>query len=194
MNLINWAILFLSIFLFGIVDGWLYASIKKNRKYKLFVPCAGYFLYLKKIVNKKQKKNPYIFTNEGVDYVIQRFIFKPEILEHTFSGDQFIGMDYYNEFGTPKLIERCKELADSDGKFMPVIIKELEDIIGDNECYQGLSFKADHITHIFYIKASGYYQTLEKIKHWCNYNEYQDIVSWKEYDINSELVKNKSNG
>ena len=65
----------------------------------------------------------------GEKYVYQCFTFRPEIQEHTFIGNEFIGMDPSQETDYNNIMNRVIE-AGKEG-FLPDLLAELKNLIGE---------------------------------------------------------------
>ena len=118
----------------------------------------------------------------GEKYVYQCFTFRPEIQEHTFIGNEFIGMDPSQETDYNNIMNRVIE-AGKEG-FLPDLLAELKILIGeDNFEYDGYEIGEDEYSHYFFIKASSYKSILSKIENWRDINDYNEIMYWEEKEI-----------
>ena len=118
----------------------------------------------------------------GEKYVYQCFTFRPEIQEHTFIGNEFIGMDPSQETDYNNIMNRVIE-AGKEG-FLPDLLAELKILIGeDNFEYDGYEIGEDEYSHYFFIKASSYKSILSKIEKWRDINDYNEIMYWEEKEI-----------
>ena len=118
----------------------------------------------------------------GEKYVYQCFTFRPEIQEHTFIGNEFIGMDPSQETDYNNIMNRVIE-AGKEG-FLPDLLAELKNLIGeDNFEYDGYEIGEDEYSHYFFIKASSYKSILSKIEKWRDINDYNEIMYWEEKEI-----------
>ena len=118
----------------------------------------------------------------GEKYVYQCFTFRPEIQEHTFIGNEFIGMDPSQETDYNNIMNRVIE-AGKEG-FLPDLLAELKNLIGEeNSEYDGYEIGEDEFSHYFFIKASLYKNILSKIEKWRDINDYNEIMYWEEKEI-----------
>ncbi len=175
-------ILYITLLVLTFFDALLFQHVPKFKRktikwYHRIIPFSGFYFYLK---YRNAKPTPgYIYTFDGVQYVLQLISFLPEILEHTFSGVEYIGMDYKKEFSeNTVLMQRVIECANNNRRFMPNLVEEMSSVIGEDskKCYRGVKFMESGFCHSFYIKLSEYDKTIEKINHWKDYNEYNDLM------------------
>ena len=118
----------------------------------------------------------------GEKYVYQCFTFRPEIQEHTFIGNEFIGMDPSQETDYNNIMNRVIE-AGKEG-FLPDLLAELKILIGeDNFEYDGYEIGEDEYSHYFFIKESAYKSILSKIEKWRDINDYNEIMYWEEKEV-----------
>ena len=118
----------------------------------------------------------------GESYIYQCFTFRPEIQEHTFIGNEFIGMDPSLETDYNNIMNRVIE-AGKEG-FLPDLLAELKSIIGeDNLEYDGYEIGEEEFSHYFFIKASEYRHVLSRIEKWREFNEFDDIMYWEVKEI-----------
>lgn len=119
------------------------------------------------------KKDAQIVIERGVEYVYQPILFKPEIMQEYYVGNDFVGMDCIkNSFDEERLFG-LMQVAGMDG-FMPELVRELsESVIGtDNLIYDGYDFGReegngiDEVNFYFMIKKSEYAKIMDKIKYW----------------------------
>ena len=115
---------------------------------------------------------------EGQDYVYHRFTFDTAIQDHTFIGDEFIGMNPADESETMEIFDRCAE-AGPDG-FMPNLVEEIKKVIGkENYIYDGYEIGEEDFGLYFFIKADIYESTIEKIKLWSNAVDIDKFIWWE---------------
>jgi len=124
----------------------------------------------------------YIEKIKGENFIYHCFTFDPKIQEHTFLGNEFIGMDQADEVDVINTFERIVD-AGPDG-FMPQLIEELKNIFGEgNYVYDGYEFGEDETSIVgfnlyFYIKESLYETLLKKVELWSEFNGFKDLISW----------------
>ncbi len=119
----------------------------------------------------------YIDVIDGERFVYHRFTFDPKIQEHTFIGDEFIGMDHVEETRNLSMFDRVVE-AGKDG-FMPNLVEELKNIIGEgNYVYDGYEIGEEDFGLYFFIKENVYKETLKKVELWADVNDIKDLIDW----------------
>jgi len=124
----------------------------------------------------------YIEKFNGENFIYHCFTFAPKIQEHTFLGNEFIGMDQSKEVNIIDTYERIVD-AGSDG-FMPQLVEELKNIFGEgNYVYDGYEIGEDEtgifeFNLYFLIKESLYVSLLKKVELWSNYHGIRDFISW----------------
>jgi hypothetical protein len=130
----------------------------------------------------------YIKKNNGDNFVYHCFTFDPKIQEHTFLGNEFIGMDQQNEGQDIfRSYERVVE-AGPEG-FMPELVKELKDIFGEgNYKYDGYEIGEDETSVFefnlyFLIKEKLYKLLLKKVEKWSEYHGFRELISWEENEV-----------
>ena len=101
----------------------------------------------------------------GQNYIYHRFTFDSTIQNHTFIGDEFIGMNPADKSQTMEIFERCAE-AGKEG-FMPNLTAELKKVLGEgNYIYDGYEIGEEDFGLYFFIKAELYESLLKKVKLW----------------------------
>jgi len=87
--------------------------------------------------NKRQIKKI-----DGENYVYHCFSFDPKIQEHTFIGNEFIGMEGKGDRNTLEIFDRVVEAGPYG--FMPNLVLELQNVFGDgNYVYDGYEIGED---------------------------------------------------
>lgn len=124
----------------------------------------------------------YIKEIGGDKYVYHCFSFKPEIQEHSFIGNEFIGMDPSETTDHQNIMDRVIE-AGKEG-FLPNLLGELKDVIGENNYeYDGYEISEEEYSHYFLIKASIYKAVMSKIKLWREFKEFNELMYWDEKEV-----------
>jgi hypothetical protein len=124
----------------------------------------------------------YINKIKGENFIYHCFTFDPKIQEHTFLGNEFIGMDQADEVDVINTFERIVD-AGPDG-FMPRLVEELQNIFGEgNYVYDGYEIGEDdsgifEFNLYFLIKESLYVSLLKKVELWSEFNGFEDLISW----------------
>ena len=120
----------------------------------------------------------YIKVIDGKRFVYHRFTFDPKIQEHTFIGNEFIGMDHVEETRNLKMFDRVDD-GGTDG-FMPKLVEELKNICGEgNYVYDGYEIGEEDFGVYFFIKEDLYNSLLKKVEHWSNYNGFSKLIWWE---------------
>jgi hypothetical protein len=124
----------------------------------------------------------YIQEINGDNYIYHRFSFKPEIQEHSFIGNEFIGMDPSEKTDYQNIMDRIIE-AGKEG-FLPNILEELKGLIGENNYeYDGYEISEEEFSHYFLIRATIYSSILSKIEKWREFNELNELMYWEEKEV-----------
>lgn len=124
----------------------------------------------------------YLQEINGENFVYHSFLFKPEIQNHSFIGNEFIGMDPSEKSDYNNILNRVIE-AGKEG-FLPDLLEELKELIGENNYeYDGYEIAEEEFSHYFLIKASLYKNILSKIEKWREFNEFNEIMYWEEKEI-----------
>lgn len=124
----------------------------------------------------------YLKAIHGEEFVYHSFLFKPEIQEHSFIGNEFIGMDPSEKTDYNNILNRVIE-AGKEG-FLPDLLAELKNLIGENNYeYDGYEIGEEEFSHYFFIKASLYKNVLSKIEQWREFNEYNELMYWEVKDV-----------
>ncbi len=124
----------------------------------------------------------YIKNINGEDFVYQCFSFSPDIQNHSFLGEEFIGFKRDYDLEPEEILERLIS-AGFEG-LLPDIKKELDDIIGEgNYQYDGNEIGPEEFSLYYFIKADVYKSVLQKIEKWRDYKEFGDLMWWDEKDI-----------
>lgn len=124
----------------------------------------------------------YIEKINNENYIYHRFTFDPKIQEHTFLGNEFIGVDQVNEFNVINTFERIVD-AGPQG-FLPHLVEELQNIFGEgNYTYDGYEIgeeesKIFEFNLYFLIKESLYESILKKVELWSEFNGFKELISW----------------
>lgn len=112
------------------------------------------------------------------DYIYHRFTFDPKIQEHTFIGNEFIGMDTIEEMENMQLFDRVVE-AGPDG-FIPNLVEELKIIFGEgNYIYDGYEIGEEDFGLYFFIKKELYDMLIKKVKQWSEMNDIAHLIMWE---------------
>lgn len=115
----------------------------------------------------------------GQNYIYHRFTFDTAIQNHTFIGDEFIGMDPVEETRNLNAFERVVA-AGPDG-FMPNLVRELKNIFGEeNYIYDGYEIGEEDFGLYFFIKAELYESLLKKVKLWSKAVDVDKFMCWAE--------------
>lgn len=115
---------------------------------------------------------------DGQDYIYHRFTFDTALQEHTFIGDEFIGMDPSDKSETMEIFERCVE-AGPDG-FMPNLVEEIKKVLGKgNYIYDGYEIGEQDFGLYFFIKAELYDSLLNKVKLWSKAVDIDQFIWWE---------------
>ena len=124
----------------------------------------------------------YIKMINGENYIYHCFTFNPKIQEHTFLGNEFIGMDQVEETRNLQMFDRIVDAGPFG--FMPQLVEELQNIFGEgNYVYDGYEigedeFKIFEFNLYFFIKESLYESLLKKVEFWSEFNGFKDLISW----------------
>lgn len=114
---------------------------------------------------------------KGQNYIYHRFTFDAAIKDHTFIGNEFIGMNPSDKSETMEIFERCVE-AGPDG-FMPNLVADLKKVLGEgNYIYDGYEIGEEDFGLYFFIKAELYDSLLEKVKLWSKAVDVDGFVWW----------------
>ena len=74
---------------------------------------------------------------------------------------------------------------------LPELKDELQKIFGEgNYKYDGNEIGPDEFSLYFFIKAKNYKKVLKKIEAWRDYNEFNDLMWWKE---KKHIITDKNN-
>jgi hypothetical protein len=127
----------------------------------------------------------YIKKINGEKFIYHCFTFDPKIQEHTFLGDEFIGIDQESETRDPlRTYDRIVE-AGREG-FMPKLVEELKNIFGEgNYVYDGYEIGEDEssifeFSLYFLIKVKLYKSLLKKVDQWSEHNGIKHLIHWEE--------------
>lgn len=118
----------------------------------------------------------------GENFIYHYFTFDPQIQEHTFLGNEFIGMDQVAETRDFSMFDRVVE-AGPEG-FLPQLVDELKNIFEEgNYKYDGYEIGEDESGIVefnlyFYIKEPLYESLLKKVELWSEFNGFRDLISW----------------
>jgi hypothetical protein len=132
----------------------------------------------------------YIEKINNENFIYHCFTFDPKIQEHTFLGNEFIGVDQVNEFNVINTFERIVD-AGPQG-FMPHLVKELQNIFGEgNYIYDGYEIGEDEskifeFNLYFLIKESLYESILKKVELWSEFNGFKELISWDSKPLSDE--------
>lgn len=124
----------------------------------------------------------YIKIINDENFIYHCFTFDPKIQEHTFLGNEFIGMDQADEIDVITTFERIVD-AEPEG-FMPQLVEELQNIFGEgNYIYDGYEIGEDDsgifgFNLYFLIKESLYDSILKKVELWSEFNGFRELISW----------------
>ena len=116
--------------------------------------------------------DPQIIIENGIEYIYQPILFKPEIMQEYYVGNTFVGMENKDFFVEGEL-SGMMQVGGMDG-FMPELVKEIaNDVIGvNNQIYDGYDFSReegrgiDMVNFYFLIKKSEYSKAMENINGW----------------------------
>jgi len=132
----------------------------------------------------------YIEKINDENYIYHCFTFDPKIQEHTFLGNEFIGMDQTDEVDVIDTYERIVD-AGPEG-FMPQLVEELQNIFGEgNYIYDGYEIGEDEakifeFNLYFFIKESLYESLLKKVELWSDFNGFREFISWENKPLSNE--------
>ena len=130
----------------------------------------------------KMNKEAQILKEDGIEYVYQPIHFKPEITNHYFAGDAFVGMNQKEELQGGKLPERIAE-GGRDG-FVPELIKELTEVIGEeNQKYDGYEFGEDETNLYFLIKKEYYHLIMPALNGWKLSKGFKELMWFDIKDV-----------
>ena len=124
----------------------------------------------------------YIKKINGENYIYHCFTFNSKIQEHTFLGNEFIGMDQVEETRDLRMFDRVVDAGPFG--FMPRLVEELQNIFGEgNYVYDGYEigedeFKIFEFNLYFFIKESLYESLLRKVEFWSEFKGFKDLISW----------------
>lgn len=119
----------------------------------------------------------YIDNIDGEDFVYHCFIFNPQIQEHTFLGENFVGMDQVDETRNLNMLDRVIDAGPFG--FMPELVVELQNIFGEgNYSYDGYEIGEDVFSLYFLIRRSKYHSLLKKVEQWAEYHEIRHLIEW----------------
>jgi len=124
----------------------------------------------------------YIKKIDGENFIYHCFTFDPKIQEHTFLGNEFIGMNQTNGDEIMELFERVVD-AGPHG-FMQQLVEELQNIFCEgNYVYDGYEIGEDdsrifEFNLYFFIKESLYMPLLKKVEQWSEYHGFRELISW----------------
>lgn len=124
----------------------------------------------------------YIKKINGKNFIYHCFTFDPKIQEHTFLGNEFIGLDESENRDVMNIFDRVVD-AGQDG-FMPQLVEELKNIFGEgNYVYDGYEIGEDEsgifeFNLYFFIKESLYISLLKKVEYWSEYHGFRNLISW----------------
>ncbi len=111
------------------------------------------------------------------NFIYHRFTFDAEIQNHTFIGDEFIGMNPADKSETMEIFERCVE-AGRDG-FMPNLVEEIKKVLGEgNYIYDGYEIGEEDFGLYFFIRAELYDSLLKKVKLWSEAVDIDKFIWW----------------
>ena len=114
---------------------------------------------------------------DGERFVYHRFTFNPKIQEHTFIGNEFIGMDHVEETRNLDMFDRVVEAGPYG--FMPKLAEELKNIFGEgNYEYDGYEIGEEDFGLYFFIKEKLYKELLKKVEHWADLNDIKEFIYW----------------
>jgi len=114
---------------------------------------------------------------DGEDFVYHCFIFNPQIQEHIFLGENFVGMDQVDETRNLNMLDRVIDAGPFG--FMPELVVELQNIFGEgNYSYDGYEIGEDVFSLYFLIKRSKYHSLLKKVEQWAEYHEIRHLIEW----------------
>lgn len=114
---------------------------------------------------------------DGQDYIYHRFTFDAAIQDHTFIGDEFLGMNPGDESETMEIFERVVA-AGKDG-FMPNLVEEIKKVLGEGNCiYDGYEIGDEDFGLYFFIKAELLDSLLDKVKLWSKTVDIDRFIWW----------------
>ena len=112
-------------------------------------------------------------------YIYQSFWFKNEIKERYYAGDAFLS--YRDNMGQEELINLAKEMAVDKNAFMPTLVKQIESLIGLENCRSDFwEFGGDGFSLYWFIKKTVYKEKLKLIRAWILYEELDELVWFEE--------------
>lgn len=130
----------------------------------------------------KENSKWYLKKINGEDFVYHCFIFKPAIQDHTFIGNEFIGMNFEKASDEYEILNRVID-AGKEG-FLPDLLLELKNLIGENNFeYDGYEIGEDEFSHYFFIRASCYKKILLKIEKWRELSDLDELMFWEEKEL-----------
>ena len=138
--------------------------------------CYGFTEFIKKrlIIEHMQKEFEKI---EGQNYIYHRFTFDAAIKDHTFIGDEFIGMNSGEESETMEIFDRV--VAAGKEGFMPNFVEEIKKVLGEgNYIYDGYEIGEEDFGLYFFIKAELYESLLNKVKLWSKAVDVDRFIWW----------------
>lgn len=112
------------------------------------------------------------------DFVYQGFYFKNEIREHFYAGNGFIqhkcGMDIEEPFNL------AREMAGDKEAFMPMLVKKIESLIGNENChYDFWEFGDDDFSLYWFINKQVYQEKMKVIRDWVRFEELEGVVEFE---------------
>lgn len=114
---------------------------------------------------------------EGQNYIYHRFTFDAAIKDHTFIGDEFIGMNSGEESETMEIFDRV--VAAGKEGFMPNFVEEIKKVLGEgNYIYDGYEIGEEDFGLYFFIKAELYESLLNKVKLWSKAVDVDRFIWW----------------
>jgi hypothetical protein len=114
---------------------------------------------------------------DGQNYIYHRFTFDAAIQDHTFIGDEFLGMNPGDESETMEIFERVVA-AGKDG-FMPNLVDEIKKVLGEGNCiYDGYEIGDEDFGLYFFIKAELLDSLLDKVKLWSKTVDIDGFIWW----------------
>jgi len=160
---------------------FLYYKLKRCL-YRANVACNGEKFRKVELENKKPVKNSMrkeIDKINGDNYIYHRFTFDAAIQNHTFIGDEFIGMDPVEETRNLNAFERV--VAAGPYGFMPNLVEEIKKVLGEgNYIYDGYEIGEEDFGIYFFIKAERYESLLKKVKLWSKAVDVDGFMWWGE--------------
>lgn len=114
---------------------------------------------------------------DGQDYIYHRFTFDAAIQDHTFIGDEFIGMNPGDGSETMEIFDRVVS-AGQDG-FMPNLVEEIKKVLGEgNYIYDGYEIGEEDFGLYFFIKVELLDSLLDKVKLWSKAVDIDRFIWW----------------